>query len=135
MRNSIPAAIVVLFLTSSYSLKSAAGEAEVCFSADNTIEMLKCYTEEIAQREKTVDALYKQMMDIVQRDNTKIADSLRSSHESWLNYREKNCSFSGEVALTRRGFFSSYCHLRMLIEREKELKVVEPNIKRLFMGQ
>jgi len=59
-----------------------------CDEGGSTVKIAQCFSDELIEQEKVLDAVLKQ----ASKNNARIFQKIQESHNIWLNYRKKHCN-------------------------------------------
>lgn len=109
------------------SLSSIAAEqaADPCKTQANTLEINECGKQELAKKDKELNAAYQQLMKKLapadKSDDTKYAEvkkQLIEAQKNWIKYRDADCS--AKYTLYEQGSIRGIVHLSCLREKTEQ---------------
>ena len=99
--NKIFFLLSVFFLTTSF-----ADDFSICMQATkNTLDMQQCVDKTSKLQEVELNRLYSQLINLSQDEINFSLDTLKNAQQTWLNYRDLNCSIynQGSIASVLNG--------------------------------
>ena len=109
------------------SLSSVAAEqaADPCKTQANTLEINECGKQELAKKDKELNAAYQQLMKKLtpadKSDDTNYAEvkkQLMEAQRNWIKYRDADCS--AKYTLYQQGSIRGIVHLSCLREKTEQ---------------
>lgn len=121
----ITAAFSVALSLTSLSSIAAEQAADPCKTQANTLEINECGKQELAKKDKELNAAYQQLMKKLapadKSDDTKYAEvkkQLIEAQKNWIKYRDADCS--AKYTLYEQGSIRGIVHLSCLREKTEQ---------------
>ncbi|MBC3881608.1 DUF1311 domain-containing protein [Undibacterium sp. LX40W] len=130
MKKSLLTIVITAAFGAALSLTSINGlaaeqSADPCKTQANTLEINECGKQELAKKDKELNAAYQQLMKKLapadKSDDTKYAEvkkQLIEAQKNWIKYRDADCS--AKYTLYEQGSIRGIVHLSCLREKTEQ---------------
>jgi uncharacterized protein YecT (DUF1311 family) len=89
-----------------------------------TVDRVGCYADAQEAADKTLNANYQALMELIARTDAALAEQLRVAQRTWLKFRDQNCDTYDALDLVKGGFMRAECVINMTSDRAAELEEI-----------